>query len=162
MKRITLITLLCIVISGCGTLKTRDLQKTALFLDYRPYTEEGIFLSPDAYTGQFEPVGQLELIIDPAVMCKVKTPSEGYSDGIYKGSNTGIPVHYTPIGAQELLDMAVSEAIKMGANGISNLKITVEKTDYIYKENKGLNARVGLSTPVERYIISGFCIKVID
>lgn len=161
MKRITLITLVCIVVSSCGTLKTRDLQKTTLFLDYRPYTEEGIFLSPNAYTGQFEPVGQLELIIDPAVSRKTETPSAGYNDGIYKSSNTSIPVYYTPINAQELLDMAVSEAIKMGANGISNLKIIVEKIDYIYSEGKGLFSTVSF-TPIERYIVSGFCIKIED
>lgn len=163
MKKFVL-AMLTIVISGCGVINTRDLQKATLVIDYRPYTDAGFFLSPNAYDGQYEPIGQIELIVDPEVTRKNYESPNKYDDGIYRQSAmaSSVPVAFTPVAPKELLDMAVAEALELGADGICNLHIKVEKTDYIYKHNRTAGLTAGLSVNVDRYIISGFCIKRID
>ena len=126
-------------------MQTRELQNNVLFIDYRPYTEAGFYLSPNDYPGPHTPVGELNLVIDPAVV------RSDYS------SNWVVEKR---LSADEILSMAVSEATKRGSNGISNLKIEILTQDYLYYKKERLLGTTGMTMPVSRYIVSGVLIRI--
>lgn len=150
MKRLIWILTALISMSSCAVL-TRETTKTTVFLDYRPYTEAGFFLSPNSYTGEYQPIGDLYIIVDPAVI--PNTNSNNSIDGIY--AQQIVPVKGTKMSSEELLEIAVKEAGLRGANGISNLSIEVTTEHFGY--NKG---KVSATIPVDRYIIRGLCIRI--
>jgi len=118
-----------------------------MFLDFRPYTDAGFFISPNPYTGEFSPIGEISMTIQPALRPKAKLikSAGAYIDGLYSQKNTS-NVEQEEISASELLEMAVKEAKALGANGVSNFKcLLVTDVD-----------------PVERYHyeISGFAIRI--
>lgn len=154
MKRFTYLMLSLLILNSCGVLQTRELQKHVMFIDYTPYTEAGFFLSPNDYPGEHTPVGELHLIIDPAVL---KADQKGYQDNIYQQNNQ---VYAKDLTSKEILEMTVSEATKRGSNGISNLKIEVVTQDYPYYINEGLLTTSALTMPVNRYIVSGVLIRI--
>lgn len=154
MKKITFFIVLCACLSSCATIYTRETVQSTTFLDYRPYAEADIFLSPDPYPGEFEPVGELYIVVDPAVV-KNTVAEDKFTDNIY-AQNTTPPVRATRLAAEELLDIAVREAGLRGANGICNLSLEVQMVDYPYKKTW----KAVLFMPAERYIIRGFCIKI--
>lgn len=145
MKKLTFILAAILSLSSCGVLQTRELQKNVLFIDYRPYTEAGFYLSPNEYPGPHTPVGELNLVIDPAVV-----RSDYSSNWVVEKT----------LSADEILSMAVSEATKRGSNGISNLKIEVLTQDYLYYKKEGLLGTTGMTMPVNRYIVSGVLIRI--
>ena len=154
MKRIVSLILLCASLASCATIYTRETQQTTTFLDYRPYADADIFLSPDPYPGEFEPVGELYIIVDPAVV-KNTVEEDKFADNIY-ARNTAVPVKATTMAAEDLLEIAVKEAGLKGANGICNLSLEVTRVDYPYKKTW----KSVLYIPAERYIIRGFCIRI--
>ena len=148
MKRLIPLAVAVIVACSCSAL-THQRYMSTLFLDFRPYTESGFFISPDAYTGQFSPLGEISISIRPSVQKPAKQirGAGNYQDGLYAMSN-GVPVIVEEIPAEELLEIAVNEAKARGANGIANFKC----------------ARVPDADPTEKYHyeISGFAIKILD
>lgn len=156
MKRLIYLLTVLVILNSCGVLETRELHKQVLFTDYTPYIEAGFYLSPNDYPGPHTPVGELNMIIDPAV---VKADQSGYRDNIYQQKDQ---VHEVELNPQEILEMAVSEAIKRDSNGISNLKIEVITIDYPYYKTKGLFGTAALFTPVNRYIVSGVLIRIMN
>ncbi len=151
MKKLIFLTVLSIMLCSCGIM-TRDRIVTPLFLDFRPYTSAGFFLSPNPYTGDFEPVGELNLIVEPAVVKNEPTTTSKFSDSVYAPKTS---VVQEDISESELLELAVGEALKMGANGISNLKIKVSKEIYAYAKGSLRKA-----IEIDVYHITGFCIEV--
>lgn len=145
MKKLVFILATILSLSSCGVLQTRDLQKNVLFIDYRPYTEAGFYLSPNEYPRPHTPVGELNLVIDPAVV-----RSDYSSNWVVEKT----------LSADEILSMAVSEATKRGSNGISNLKIEILTQDYLYYKKEGLLGTTGMTMPVSRYIVSGVLIRI--
>ena len=118
-----------------------------MFLDFQPYTESGFFISPNPYTGEFFPIGEINITVLPALQPKAKVikGAGAYADGLYtQKANANLVQEDIP--AEELLDLAVREAKAKGANGISNFKCV----------------RVTGADPVEPvlYEISGFAIKI--
>lgn len=116
---------------------TRRVVKTTL-IDYRPYISEGFYLSPDPYTKDFDPIGEIRIEVTPALVDR-DSPKSKASKYI---SNNG--VWEEVVTADELLRAAVKQAIALQANAIVNLKITTEIDEDI--------------EPTRKYIISGFCI----
>ena len=116
-----------------------------MFLDFQPYTAAGFFISPNPYTGQFSPVGEISITVQPALQRPAKQIKGEYTDGLYAQGNNGNVVP-EEIMAEELLEMAVKEAKAKGANGISNFQCR----------------RVTDANPLEpyHYEISGFAIKI--
>ena len=149
MKKTIILAVFSIILCSCG-ITTRNRIVTPLFLDFRPYTSADFFLSPNPYTGEFEPIGELSVIVEPAVVKYEPKTETKYTDGIYAAKPT---VVREQIPASELLDIAVAEALKMGANGISNLKIEIRPTHYSY--TKGFVTKF---IEVDEYHITGFCI----
>lgn len=145
MKKIVLLLAMCIAISSCGVLQTRELQKQVMFIDYRPYVEAGLHLSPSDYPKPHTPVGELNLIIDPEIV---------------KVDDWNVQESY--LTAKTLLKMAVDEAIIRGANGISHLKIEVEPYPFIYYKKQTVFGSSGLTKSVNRYTVSGVLIRVAE
>lgn len=156
MKKFIYLLSFLLILNSCGVLQTREMQKYVMFIDYTPYIEAGFYLSPNDYPGPHTPVGELNLIIDPAV---VKADQKGYQDNIYQQSNQ---VYAKELNSQEILELAVSEATKRGSNGISNLKIEVVTQDYPYYKSEGLLTTSVLTMPVNRYIVSGVLIRIMN
>jgi lipoprotein len=146
MKKI-IVLLSILLISGCAMQRQRLVS--TFFLDYRPYTEHGFFISPDPFNGKFIPVGDLAITVIPGTEPK-KTQEKmsidyerAYFDDIY--ATPSIPAKEI-ISPEELLEIAVSEAQKVGANGISNFKCECIR-----------NIKTNM---VESYYITGFCIRI--
>lgn len=156
MKKLVLLTIAVIALSSCGTLRPREMQKQVMFIDYTPYVEAGFYLSPNDYPGPHTPVGELNIIIDPSV--ERMRSNIRYDDGIYQTNN--YEMASKNLTADELLEIAVSEAAKKGSNGISNLKIEVVTMDYPYYVAEGLFTTSTLTMPVNRYIITGLVIRI--
>ena len=114
---------------------TRRVVKTTL-IDYRPYISEGFYLSPDPYTKDFDPIGEIRIEVTPAL---VDRNSPKASKCICNGG-----IWEEVVTSDELLRAAVKQAIALQANAIVNLKITTEIDEDI--------------EPTRKYIISGFCI----
>lgn len=150
MKRIIILAVFSIMLCSCG-ITTRNRIVTSLFLDFRPYTSADFFLSPNSYTGEFDPIGELNIQVEPAVVRYDPNTIAKFTDGIYAAKFT---VAQEYISESDLLEIAVQEALKMGANGISNLKIGITKDYYGY--TKGA---IRKAIEVDVYHITGFCIK---
>ena len=149
MKKLILLAVFSAMLCSCGIM-TRDRIVTPLFLDFRPYSSADFFLSPNPYNGDYEPVGELSITVDPAVTRYDPSTTNKYSDNIYATRPT---VQEENIPASDLLEIAVAEALKMGANGISNLKIEISKDFYGYTKGS-----IKKAIEVNRYHITGFCI----
>jgi len=148
MKKLLILAVAVIVASSCSVL-THQRYVSTMFLDFQPYTEAGFFISPNPYTGEFSPIGEISITVQPALMPKTKVirGSGEYTDGLYaQKSNANVVQEDIP--ASELVEMAVREAKARGANGISNFKCIV----------------VTGADPIEprHYEISGFAIKTLD
>ena len=116
---------------------TRRVVKTTI-IDYRPYISEGFYLSPDPYTKDFDPIGEIRIEVTPALVDR-DSPKSKASKCICNGG-----VWEEVVTSDELLRAAVKQAIALQANAIVNLKITTEIDEDI--------------EPTRKYIISGFCI----
>lgn len=161
MKKCVIFIIAAIAICGCGTSQqTYDRYVDTHLLDYRPYTEAGFFISPNSYPGVYSPVGDILIRVFPAVYLKdnnkvLSAKTGGYDDGIYSRSNDAAPNSGTKteeISSSELLDIAVGEALKLGANGISNFRCSS-----IYDTHVD---RSGSHRVFSHYEISGLCISI--
>lgn len=156
MKRLILTVIVILTLSSCGSLRPRGMQKQVMFIDYTPYTEAGFYISPNDYPGPHTPVGELNIIIDAAV--EQMSNNRQYPEDLYQTNNYRMVSKN--LTAEELLDIAVSEATKKGSNGISNLKIQVVTMDYPYYVSEGLFSTSAMTMPANRYIITGLVIRI--
>ena len=124
-KLIILLLALMPVITSCSALFTtyQPQQRSTFvtFLDFRPYTSEGFFISPDPYNGEFEPIGQIFLTMLPEEKLISEEVRKQYDNVHYYGTDM---YGFEKIPYAELLNQAVVRAISMGANGIADLKIS--------------------------------------
>lgn len=124
MKRIMILTAAAMVLTSCGALfmpyEPQQRMELASFLDFRPYTSAGFFISPDAYTGEYEPIGQLYLIVMPEEKEISESKRSKYDEPHYMN---GILYGYEFIPYADLLDKVVAKAMEMGADGIADFKL---------------------------------------
>ena len=152
MKRIFLFLMMSMFLTGCGVQRLRTVEKS--FFDYSVYTDAGFFLSPNQYTGEHQPLGELFIKGTPAVVPangKESPQKRNFSDGIYSNQPSFGRVQVENIESSELLEMAVAEAVSRGANGISNFDVKVVYSTKVTK--------YGTTTELSHYEISGLCIK---
>lgn len=156
MKRFITLMSLAIIATSCSIMQPQQRAEYVSFLDYRPYTSAGFFLSPNSYTGKFEAIGQLDITVIPEQVSanESKANDNGkFSDGVYS-SKLSWSYKLKEIPAEELLELAYKNAVDKGANGIANLQIKrVTRTTY---------TKYGSSTSLSHYEISGYLIKVLD
>lgn len=133
MKKIISIMLVAAALTSCGTQlvipSDQPRKTTELFLDYSKYTYKGFLISPYPYTNEFEAIGEIMLVIDPAVTYKVeripRTP--------YTGDTTTkavITPTYEVIDTNELIDGFVDSAIERGADAAVNFKCNIRDGKY--------------------------------
>lgn len=142
MKRLAIMIAAFAVLTGCSSIK--ETQRTVLtsFSDYRHYTAEGFLISPSPYTYNFESVGEIDIVIEPA---QVKETIKGQ----YSNYTTLV---YENIPYDELVKIAVDEAKSKGADALVNFSITKEKISHV-------NRMLGGYTYSYIYYVKGFCIK---
>lgn len=146
-----------LVLASCSVTRPRRVE--TLFIDFRPYTETGFYLSPNPYTLPHDILGELNINVYPAVLKQGANngfyPQGGekrrFVDGTYTKSDpqTSGAAEET-ISSDELLEIAVSHAKSLGADGISDLKVSSIYHTHI----------VGRSvySVFDHYQISGSCI----
>lgn len=151
MKRIILLLTSAFILASCAV--TRGRFVSTYFLDFRPYSEAGFFISPNPYPGDFVSIGELSITVEPAILPSSKVPASDkkFEDGIY-GAPPSSGAYTETIPASELLDMAVAQALKVGANGLANFKCQA-----IYSTEV---SRYGSSKTLSHYEISGLCISI--
>lgn len=148
MKRILILLLALICFSSCATFRPQQRSTFAYFLDYRPYTSEGFFISPDPYTGEFESLGELYIEVLPEQKAINIEDEDKYDNVMYWGTQA---YGFERISHAELLEMAVHKAVLKDANGIANLKI--EKCSESSTNGSIVSSRIV-------YKIYGLCIKI--
>ena len=142
MKKIIYIATVAIL-SSCAIVRPTDRKIYTDFADYKAYSESGFLITPQEYMGEYESIGELAIRVVPAIKL---FPEEGEAFD-YRGRY----YDFERIKRQELIDTAVKEAMKRGANAISNFQITTS--------NISLKTQSGEIIDGEEYIITGFCIK---
>jgi hypothetical protein len=142
MKKFLLLLASISILTGCSVMKTTEREVYTYFADYSKYAEVGFLISPDAYSGEFESLGEIEISITPAI-------KEHGSDGNF--GPRGKYLDYEVILYDEAVDIAVAKAIEKGANALVNFSITA--TEIASSDSWGQYAK-GV-----KYNIKGFCIK---
>lgn len=153
MKHFIKLFLALAIVTSCAVLQPTERTTDAFYIDYRHFTSNDFFLSPDPYPEKFKPIAELRVEVTPAVKKYKPITTSAYADGIYQ-QNKSI-YHQENISMRELLDAIVTKAKELNANGIVNLKIKQESNKIII--SKGLFKDKTLT--VNKYIITGFCIK---
>lgn len=146
MRKLTLLLTGVVALSSCSVLsvgeKTKSTERTTVthFADYRPYTAEGFLISPNAYTGEYESLGEVAITITPSLKEFKREGKEAYLGSYYE---------YEKISYDELVSIAVKEAKSKGGDALVNFSITSTLI-----ESTGGTFAVGY-----KYTIEGFCIK---
>lgn len=133
-------------ISGCGT----PTQIYTSILDFRPYSDEGLFISPNSYPEAHKTLGEIYIEVHPGKSMVYYKSNSKFQDSIYESAQTGrstklVDDNFEP---QDLLELCVQEAVKLGANGVSNFHF---KPIYIYTRNGAI---------FDHYEITGLAIKI--
>lgn len=151
MKRFLYLIAAALMFASCASMKPTNRITTTYLADYRPYSSADFFLSPDPYTGDFEPIGEIRVEIQPALVRPTSTAAPKYYDGLYL-QPTGLVEEQIPM--SDLLEAAVKEALDLGANGIASLKITTQESAVYTSRGKIMST----GKAVTKYVITGFCI----
>ena len=142
-KRVFLF-ILCAMVTSCSIIKPRERVTNVLFLDYRPYLSTGFHISPDSYNQPHNTLGELVIEVYPAL----KESPTIFVDGIYSASRIIIE----NVTAEELLEIAVSHAKTLGANGLADLEVKVIYNTTYLKDGSEIRT-------VSHYEIKGLCIE---
>lgn len=134
LRKASALLLAALLLASCATLN-RQRTVSVYFTSFDKYPD--MWISPNTCTMPHKVLGNLTIEITPAIQ-----PPQRSQDGVYS-SNINTP-QYERIGYDELLEMAVVEARARGANGISNIAVTTDKSD----------------STVYRYYVSGLLLKI--
>lgn len=139
MKKIAILAAL-LMLCGCSTFKPIQESSYASFLDFRPYTSEGFFLSPNPYTGEHETLGELYLEIQPAQVEITEHEMSSHDLPMWYGTQA---YGFKRINHAVLLQQAVEHAKAKNANALVNLKITKHtQANRVYYSVSGLCIRI--------------------
>lgn len=139
---------------GVPTLEAGRIVST-FYADYAKYEEEGFLISPYEYTEDFDGLGELRLVIAPALI-EVQLPS------VYSGGAARTVFDYETIPYDELVQVAVEEARKRGADALVSFSIELRDlkvNDPIYKGGACGRSMGDGYTQGYMYHIKGYCIK---
>ncbi len=145
MKKLFLFLFISVALVSCGTAERARIVDVFL-LDFSRYSEMGFLLTSDSYNGEYDSIGEMTISITPGYFKETVTPSD--KDGIYANNKSSKLVRER-ISYQELADIAVENAMKNGADVLSNFKITpVTAYDKYLK-----------TTYISFYNVTGLCLK---
>lgn len=143
MKRFFIAGIIAALCCSCSTLKPMPRGCITMFSDYREYAQEGFLISPGSYTYDFDSVGEINIVVTPALeQTKI----------IKLGETTNKGLKYESISSDELVKMAVEEAKSKGADALVNFSIELE-------EITARDVVMGGYTKGYRYYVKGYCIK---
>lgn len=137
-------------LSGCGV----PTHVYTSILDYRPYTDEGLFISPNPYPEAHKTLGEIHIEVYPGTsksqnFSTIANNGNKFQDPLYWSVRTNGKVKeiYENFEPQDLLELCVQEAVKLGANGVSNFHF-----ESIYRYTR-------TGTIFDHYEINGLAIK---
>lgn len=142
--------IICTLLTSCSAIQPRDRVTNIMFIDYRPYVSADFHISPNAYTQPHNVLGELMIEVYPAIK-EGQTKESKFADGIYSSGFSANKVYKETITPEELLEIAVSYALKLGADGIANFDAKV-----IYNTTHLKSGEIIQS--VSHYEIKGLCI----
>ena len=146
MRKLAILLSFAAILSSCSTIKPIPRIVSTSFADYRGYTQEGFLISPNPYTSDFESVGEINIIVTPAI----KRSNSTHADGIYYTNSSSYD--YEQIPYDELVEIAVKEAKAKGADALVNFSIARETVSQVDRFH-------GRYIVGYAYNISGYCIK---
>ena len=154
MKKAIILSAIIVMAASCSTIKPSERQIYSYFLDFRPYSDTGFFLSPDPYTGEFTSLGEILIDVYPAEISnkEISNKESRFKDGIYEKERKSPKLVTEKISESELLEIAVKKAKDLGANGIANFKCLSSMSTYY--------SNGSLVSTIRHYEISGLCIKI--
>ncbi|MGQ8336153.1 hypothetical protein ACUNWD_06340 [Sunxiuqinia sp. A32] len=147
MKKIFYVIILSLLV-GCAVMP-RPREVLHFNYDFREYSEQGFFISPNPYIGEYKPLGLIKIEVFPGQVKELNNESENKLDTPYISKNSTFYVD-EEIRTDELLDILVKQAKNMGANGIVNFKAY---EDFIVSFHKGVKY-----SRFEKYRLEGFAI----
>ena len=132
------------------------------YVDYNKYYQEGFLITPAQYYQEYDPCGEIFISVTPGytqslTTVQTTTSNNGYNKyGNYViGSKKQEPAQQRTVVLQkdgkeirtidDVVEIAVKEAKERGANAITNFKCNIVRNTKFYT--------------IERYEVSGFCIK---
>jgi hypothetical protein len=139
MKRIAIIAAL-VAITSCATIKPTERKVYTYVSDYTAYSQAGFLITPQPYHGYYESIGEIDMHITPAFEQAAK---EKYGELWYTYG-------FETISSDEIVNMAVKQAVNMGADAISNFSITYKEIVRTYSGHNYIGYE---------YHVKGFCIK---
>lgn len=150
MKKLLLLFMLLAFLSSCSPSFTHIARVTHIqVIDYIKYAEEDFLITPNSYTYDFIGIGEIFITITPAT-------ERDTVKSIHSYDKNGKPFYITQTGfveekisINEMIDIAVNEAKKMGADAITNFEI---RRNY----NNGFLFNGKYIYPYE---VLGYCIK---
>jgi len=90
-------------------------------LDFRKYNDEGFFITKDKYYGEYNPLGDISIIISPAKrLARYHIQGDNYDT---QGLNYIRILVTENIDSNELLEILVNEAKTLGADALVELSI---------------------------------------
>ena len=145
MKKLVFILLISIFLPSCAK-KLYPVERKAVtaVIDFRKYNAEGFFISSTPYVGLYDPLGKINIAVFPAKKVKPASVLSMYTD-VYEKE---------VISYNELLEILVNEAKKLGADGLVNMSIDEENYKYISDTKNGT-----IKTEFLYYSLNGLAIK---
>lgn len=130
MKKILLSVIVTLCVTGCITIKYPTHREMPKFSDFRPYTDNGFFISPGMEGVKYKPIGIIECIFVPGVK-KGSSQYRPYREIVTVGgrkpiadstANNGDNGFFEPT-EDYMISRVVDIAKSLGANGLLNYKI---------------------------------------
>lgn len=142
MKKLIILAVIALA-SSCSIIRPTAREVVTYFADYREYAAEGFLISPNPYTEDFESIGEIEIVITPAIK---QYPEEGQPYD-YRGEY----LDYESIEYNEIVRIAVEKAKEKGADALVNFAIS--QTPISQSDADGIRVDGFV------YHVKGFCIK---
>lgn len=161
MKKFTIAICFAVLLSGCAA----PFYMSKGVVDFRPYTEEGFFISPgmEGFNFKYSPIGVISISFTPGVVTKdgEKTAKQPYKEqridamgysaqGQAQTQVFGTSENIFRPSAEYMLEQLVEYAKSLGANGLLDYEI-----QYIYPATK-----YGVAAGYSQATISAFAVAI--
>ena len=142
MKKLMLLLLVPIVLGACALRK--PVLMSATLIDYSKFTNQGFFFTEsNSVSFEYKPVGSVSALFYSGYELKPGQTMISNGDDVYSGGGlVKTTSKFIPATQQGVVDQLFTEAKKVGANAIINLKTKqdfhyVEKVGYIFDGYSG-------------------------
>lgn len=120
------------------------------YLDFKKYSDQGFFITPEKYEGEYVPIGIFNYTFLPSAeykeIGKEKSPDTGafhpVMDWVFESNSVS-----------RVMDTVYVNCKLMGANGIMNFKLDYTHKEFLDVVNPAIQSG---------WVVSGFAIKIPD